>query len=353
MRRFRYKNVRSIALIALLLILLIGASGIIGILSLAKQGAATPSTTGQVMFFDNPSELPGHSDSLSVVIHGLNVPPSGYYYAAWLINDAKEEVVPLGTLSGANGTYTLNYKASDTNLLSAGQMIKITLEQGIDRLPIGKVMLIGTFPPKSSTHIGHMLISFPGTPGQIGVLVGVLQQTRMLNIQADVLQSVEASHDTMAIRCVAQNIIDVIEGKQGPHYQPLAPTCAQHDVIAASDGFGLLGQGYLTDSGEHATLAISQPDATDMMRLHAQLLITVLTDVKGWVTTIEQDALHLLNNPSDVTAVQDVVRLADAAYHGVDTNGDGQIDPISGEGGALTAYRQGQLMTTLLLTANT
>jgi hypothetical protein len=30
-------------------------------------------------------------------------------------------------------------------------------------------------------------------------------------------------------------------------------------------------------------------------------------------------------------------------------NGDGQIDPVAGEAGALTAYLQGQLMTTLSL----
>jgi hypothetical protein len=41
------------------------------------------------------------------------------------------------------------------------------------------------------------------------------------------------------------------------------------------------------------------------------------------------------------------------AYHGVDVNGDGQIDPVAGEAGALTAYLQGQLMATLSLAPNT
>jgi hypothetical protein len=44
-----------------------------------------------------------------------------------------------------------------------------------------------------------------------------------------------------------------------------------------------------------------------------------------------------------------MVALADAAYHGMDTNGDGLISPVPGEAGVLTAYVQGQLMATLSL----
>ena len=115
------------------------------------------------------------------------------------------------------------------------------------------------------------------------------------------------------------------------------------------DGFGLLGKGYLAGATEHATLAISQPDATNTMRLHAGLMAIALSNIKAWVTTIEQDALYLLKNQADLAKVQEIVTFADDAYHGVDVNGDGQIDPVTGKAGALTAYLQGQLMATLSL----
>jgi hypothetical protein len=108
-------------------------------------------------------------------------------------------------------------------------------------------------------------------------------------------------------------------------------------------------QHYLAGATEHATLAISQPDATNTMRLHAGLMAIALSNIKAWVTTIEQDALYLLKNPADLAKVQEMVTFADDAYHGVDVNGDGQIDPVTGEAGALTAYLQGQLMATLSL----
>jgi hypothetical protein len=82
-------------------------------------------------------------------------------------------------------------------------------------------------------------------------------------------------------------------------------------------------------------------------------MAVALSNIKGWESIIEQDALQLLKNHADQAKIQEIVRLADDAYHGVDVNGDGQIDPVAGEAGALTAYLQGQLMATLSLAPNT
>ncbi len=146
-------------------------------------------------------------------------------------------------------------------------------------------------------------------------------------------------------------MLDIIEGVHGANYQPLAATCPAQ-MLPTGDGFGLLGNGFLAGAAEHATLAISQPDATSAMHQHAALMEIALTDIKSWVTTIDQDALHLRNTPADLAQVSQIVQLADAAYHGVDVNGDGHIDPVAGEAGALAAFLQGQLMATLALGAS-
>jgi hypothetical protein len=67
------------------------------------------------------------------------------------------------------------------------------------------------------------------------------------------------------------------------------------------------------------------------------------------LTTIDQDSFLLRTHPMDISKVEEIVRLADDAYHGVDVNGDGQIDPVPGEAGAITAFLQGQLIATLTL----
>lgn len=356
-QRLRRKHVLRNVLIAALIVLLVAAGSTIGFTLLWQKGTAAPAPSGQVTFFDSLNGPPGgQTDALNFVAHGLDAPLAGFHYAAWFINYETEAITPLGTLSASGQTYVLSYTGASSNgtgspnLLGGGNKFEITLEQGAVNVPAGKVILVDTLPLKASAHIQHILVSYPETPGKIGLLVGVLEQTHLLSIQAAVLQNAAASRNTAAIACAAQSLIDVIDGKQGPHYQPLAATCASQNVTQTGDGFGLLGKGYLIGAAEHATLAISQPDATNAMRLHARLMNIALSNITEWVTTIEQDALHLRGNPADLTPVQEIVRLADNAYHGVDANSDGQIDPVAGEAGALTAYLQGQLMATLSLT---
>ncbi len=357
LRRFQRRNTRRVAVISLLMLLLLAATSIVGVILLSQRGSATASMSGQITFLDASSVAPGQSNALSMVVHGLSAPPAGYEYDAWYINDQSEQVIALGSLTQNQQTFFLDYagggsNAQDgTNLLAEGNKLEITLEQKAVKLPEGKVELVSTFPPQAFLHIQHLLVSFPKTPGKIGVLVGSLLQTRLLNTQADVLQNFAYSHNTPAIQCEAQSILDIIEGTKGPDYRSLTSTCTVQDVIAKGDGFGLLSQGYLAVSAAHATLAISQPDATNTMRQHAGLMEIALSNVKGWVTTIERDALRLRVNPTDLTKVPEMVALADAAYHGTDTNGDGLINPVPGEAGVLTAYAQGQLMASLSLAA--
>ncbi len=148
-------------------------------------------------------------------------------------------------------------------------------------------------------------------------------------------------------------MLDIIDGTKGTYYQPLAAKCAQQNVTMTGDGFGLLGKGgFVAGAEEHAALALSQKDATSVMRQHAVLMDVALSNIIRRLTTIEQDVLHLQAQPTDLSSIQEITTLADDAYHGVDVNGDGQIDPVVGEAGALTAYQQGQLMATLSLASS-
>ncbi|HEX9133602.1 MAG TPA: hypothetical protein VF844_15025, partial [Ktedonobacteraceae bacterium] len=350
MRRFQRKNTRYITLIAALILLLVIASSTIGAVLLSQRGSAVQAVSGQVTFFTSQNGQGGQTDALTIVIRGLSAPPAGSEYAAWLINQDAEEVTALGALTMKNQTGSLVYNGAGGNLLLPGDKLEITQEQGAVKVPAGEVILKGTFPPKAFAHIEHVLVSFPLTPGKIGLLVGVLEQTHLLDTQAAVLQSVTTGRNAVAIGCVAQSMLDIIEGKHGSHYKRLNGVCTLQNVTATGDGFGLLNNGYLPGATRHAALATSQPDATNAMHLHAVLLDNALSNITGWVTTIEQGALLLHTHPTDLTPVQEIVRLADDAYHGVDVNGDGQIDPVKGEAGAVTALLQGQLMATLSLT---
>jgi serine/threonine-protein kinase len=350
MRRYQRKNLWFIAGITVLIVLLVVATSAVSIVLLSQKNSAVSSVNGQVTFFTSQNGPEGQTDALRIVVHSLQVLPTGSEYAAWLVNQDTEAITALGALTVKNQTGSLVYSETSGNLLNLVDKLEITQEQGAVEAPAGKVILMGTFPLKSFSHIEHVLVKFPPAPGNVGLLVGVLEQTHLLDIQAAVLQSATDARNTDAVGCAAQNIVNIIEGNHGSHYQQLAEICAIQNVTAAGDGSGLLGKGYLIGAEEHAGYATGQPDATSAMHVHAALMDVALSNISAWVTTIDQDALLLRTQPTNLSKVEEIVKLADVAYHGVDANGDGQIDPVAGEAGALTAFQQGQLMATLSLT---
>lgn len=123
--------------------------------------------------------------------------------------------------------------------------------------------------------------------------------------------------------------------------------------METGDGYGLLGNGYLAGASDHASLAAHAPDASAHIRMHALHVAYAVTDVTGWLTIVDHDALGMLSPAFDLSKVPEIAALTDQALHGVDTNGDEQIDPVIGEAGVITAYTHGQLLAALTLTPGT
>ena len=358
-------------LLVLVLVPLITA----GALFLANnhQTAATP-PSGNLLFVDSASTPTGSDDGFRITASGLPALPSGSRYEVWFINQETEQIIALGQLvAGPNQTYQLAYtpgglnSKSAANVLSEGDMVEITQEQSNVVAPSGRMLLAVKFPPQSFVHIKHLLLSFPTTPGKIGLLVGVLHQTQLLTAQASALNTASSKGNTALVRCLAQSVIDISEGSTGEHYKPLSAGCKELGVTQAGDGFGLLSPvqagapgsngtsnsngsdyngesgaaGYIKNAANHASLATATSDATEALREHARTVQVALADVSKSVTTADNAALALLTAPTDTTAVATIVKAAGAAYQG--TGG-------SDAGGAIAAYLQGQLMATLSLT---
>jgi hypothetical protein len=302
-----------------------------------------------VTFFTDQHATDEQTNALHITFAQLVAPPAGKEYEAWILNDQTEDVLGLGKLIETKQSWSLTYSGTNNHLLAAGDKLEITQEQGDVNVPAGPVILTGNFPVKALQHVEHLLVSFPPAPGKTALLLGLMQQTHLLDNQAVVLQNVASSRNTVLIGCVTQSMLNIIEGVHGLHYQTLTDTCMDQGVIANGDGFALLGKGYVSTAEKHAALALSQPDATTTMHQHAALMDIALTNINGWVTTMEQDVLHLHAHSGDLSSLQEITTLADSAYRGVDVNRNGQIDPVVGEAGALVAFQQGQLMATLTL----
>lgn len=326
---------------------------------------ASGPASARVLFSDSSAANPGNSDEIQITAANLPAPPSGSNYDAWLINSQTEQVVPLGTLTPQHSGYTLTYfgkvgtTLSDANLLSVGDTIEVTLEHGSAAVPVGSVVLRVRFPSISFVHIQHILVSFPSTPGKIGLLVGALSQTHLLVSHAQALETASKAHNYAQVQCEAQSLINILEGAQGSRYQPLSAACSASDSNTQGDGYGLLGlaasgsyggTGYYAEATEHASLAANQSDSTPDMHTHLALLLAGINDARTWATQLDAAAASLLTNPSDTSKTQTILNFAQRAYSGYDANHDGKIAPVAGEAGILTAYQQGQLMATLTLT---
>ncbi len=347
----RFKRARLLIGAALAVIIVLG-----GTLALINRSLASQGATGTAYFFDAQG---GHSNGLHISISGLAIPPSGFHYAAWLVDEKTEQFLPLGQLVAQQKTYTLRYQGNATNLLGAGNRIEVTTESSSGQVPLGKVALSGTFPPDALVHLRHLMWSFPGAPGQIGLLVGAEGQTKLLAAETGRLRSA----DPATAACLIQSMLNIVEGKQGAHYQPLSAACQQMQ-IASGDGFGLLPAltasgtgyqetGYLEVASAHAELVIQQPDSTPAEQAHAQLIITAMNNVETWLRMLDGDLQSLLKNPTDSVSSAAVTTLADKAYFGA--GGTANPAPVSAaaarNGGVQFAYAEGQLATDLPLAA--
>jgi hypothetical protein len=356
-RKKRKPLIWSLVILAIVVVV-IGSTFLVLTKAGFKTTSSTPATAlvakGQVSFLDGQDNAAGITDALKITATDLPNLPDGSKYDAWLIDTTNEQVMPLGSLDKSSPTtFALSFPNASsqpqTNLVGAGNKVEVTQEQGNVEAPAGKIMLSATFPPQAFVHIRHLLFKFPTTPGNVGLLPGLINETQKVNALSLMLQNSTTDNAKGSISCIAQAMVNIIEGGQGTNFSPLADNCTRLlGSTTTGDGFGILK--YISTASAHAVLAATQPDTTQTIRLHAKDVEASVASMKTTITKIENDVLQLLANPATgTTQVPDIVSLSDRAYHGFDQNGNGKIEPIAGEAGALTAYTNGQLMATLSL----
>jgi hypothetical protein len=301
---------------------------------------------GVVNFIDAPGSA-GHNNAITISVNNLQKPPSGSQYEAWFLDTSTKRALALGALTFKDQAYTLTYSDKGANLVGLGNEIEITLERGVSATPSENVLLSAIFPAQAFVYVRNLLYSYTTTPGHAGLLVGLIEQAKLLNSVAQILT---ANPNALTTRCVAQAALDIIEGKAGADYKALPANCSAAGVAGAGDGFGLLSaNGYIAVTQAQDLLANSQPDSTSLIHLHSRHVTFGLQDMNTWLTTAQQDALALLSNPANSAKARELATLANHAFFGVDTNGDGKIDYVPGEAGASISYQHGQFMTAMVL----
>ncbi|HET6595216.1 MAG TPA: protein kinase [Anaerolineales bacterium] len=341
-----------------LLVLAFATWGALTFLSPGFLHAGEEASVGRLRFQDGTAL----ADQVTISTSSMETPPEGSQYEAWLIQDDGEQRISVGviTFDQQNQGSLAFVDGEGQNLLGKYKTLEITREPVPDPSPnsSNEIAYTVSLPLDGLTHVRHLLFSFGATPGQIGFVRGLEADTRLLNEEAQqMLASLQAS-DQAGLNLQTERMLNLILGSQSQEYRDWNEDGAVDDP---GDGYGLLlngeNLGYIQGTFTHANLSLTSPDATQNMLTHGAHVKNCATNLDGWTTQL-RDQLKAISNasfdsPELEGMVREAVALADKIRNGIDVNGDEKIEPIPGEGGAVTAYEHAYYMADMTIVPGT
>ncbi|HLF75141.1 MAG TPA: protein kinase [Anaerolineales bacterium] len=298
------------------------------------------------------------SDQVTISTSRLEAPPQGSQYEAWLIQDDGEQRISIGVIAfDQQNQGSLAFVAGEgQNLLGRYRALEITREPDPDPSPNSSndVAFSVSLPPDGLAHIRHLLSSFNATPEKVGFIRGLDADTLLLNESAQQMLASFEARDEAGLDRHAEGMLNVILGSQSEEYKDWNGDGAVDDP---SDGYGLLlngeNLGYIQGTFTHADLSLTSPDATQNMLTHGKHVKDCATNLDIWTAQLRDQLRAILNASFDSPELEGMIReavaLADKIRNGIDVNGNENIEPVSGEGGAVTAYEHAYYMADIVI----
>jgi hypothetical protein len=88
------------------------------------------------------------------------------------------------------------------------------------------------------------------------------------------------------------------------------------------------------------------------MIVHGNHVKACADNISNWTAELRTRLIDIITNPSNPdrgAAIRQAVAVANQIRVGFDVNGDEKVEPIPGEGGALTAYEHAYYMADMLI----
>ena len=297
------------------------------------------------------------ADQVTFSSRNLPLPPEGSQYEAWLIEDDNEHRISMGIVQfSSDNAASLTYvDASGQNLLTKYHGVEITIEPNPDNSPnpSNNAAFSASLPSSGYSHVRHLLSAFSSTPNQTPFIRGLRTDTTLLeSLSQDMLSALEAGDGTI-MRLKAEQMLNIVLGNQSSDYKDWN---GNGNIDDPGDGYGLLlngdNSGYIQGAFTHANLSLTSSDATENMITHGDHVMIAATNLGEWTPQL-RDQLFAVLEATSLTDAEEPVRqavvLANQILNGVDVNGNENIEPIPGEGGAMTAYDHSYYMADILV----
>ena len=325
-----------------------------GFLTFLSPGSGEEAAVGRLRFQDGTAL----ADQVTISTSSLETPPQGSQYEAWLIQDDGEQRISIGVIAfdQQNQGSLAFVDREGQNLLGKYKALEITREPDPDPSPNSSndVAFSASLPPDGLTHVRHLLVSFNATPGSVGFIHGLDADTRLLNESAQQMLASFEARDEAGLDLHTERMLNVILGSQSEEYKDWNGDGAVDDP---GDGYGLLlngeNVGYIQGTFTHANLSLTSPNATQNMLTHGTHVKDCATNLDGWTAQLRDQLSAILNASFDSPELEGMIReavaLADKIRNGIDVNGDENIEPVPGEGGAVTAYEHAYYMADMVI----
>jgi serine/threonine protein kinase len=279
-------------------------------------------------------------------------PPEGTHYEVWLIDNSGEQSRSIGTLTADDsGTYSLTFvDPQSRNLLADYSHMEITVESSPDNSPnpSGEVAYSSGIARGALTHIRHLMVSTEETPNQIGMIDGLKNNAILINQSAEDMLSAYEEGRQKDVRSNAEALINMVVGNQDSAY---VDWDADGIINDPGDGYGILVNGdqtgYVGGTHHHSSYSAEAEDATPNIRLHNEHVEISIHNIEEWAVELRDTTERILQAPDGANIeadVRTVATLANQILNGLDINGNEVIEPIPGEGGAITAYQHAYYM---------
>ena len=177
---------------------------------------------------------------------------------------------------------------------------------------------------------------------------GLKNNATLVNQSAEAMLSAYTGNQPQDIRSNAEALINLVVGNRDSSH---VDWDANGTINDPGDGYGILVNGdqtgYIEGTHHHSSYSAEAEDSAPNIRLHNEHVEISIHNIEEWAIQLRDTAKRIVQAPEGANIEADIriaVTLSNQILNGLDTNGNELIEPIAGEGGAITAYQHAYYM---------